>query len=500
MAADLATHDTFARADGWLADGDDAGVRPLRRLGAAPLPDAVGPDGRRRRPGRRPRRDRDAATLDRYLTDAVALVGADGSPLHPGPQPDLPVRRRGAVLGRRARRACRRCRRASCAGRPTASSTTSSTTARPTNAACSPSAGTRPWPRLAQSYSGPGSPYWAAKGMLGIALPADHPVWTAPARAAARASTGDTLRAVRAPGLGRRRAPAPTASSGSSTTAPTTRSRVAAVADSPLYARLGYSTATARCSTTRLGRARSTSPSCWSTARAGRPTAAACARSAVADRRRRPSRVGVAGSTGAGALGGRRPGQPDHGRAAPGEPAPAGRLTVFSLVRGAWELRLSRVDALAAGVDAGTRAAAGRRLAGRRRRPAGRPRRGAARRPTVGCGTGLRSRRWPRSTSAGGRRPGVTAVHDDASPLGAGPCGCPWLDTPVAVGTWIAQLGRAVRRRAAPRSRPAGHAALDAADHALDVRVTGPTASARTPSSPCTTRTSTARGAVPATR
>ena len=33
---------------------------------------------------------------------------------------------------------------------------------------------------MAQSYSGVGSPYWAAKGMLGLALPPDHPVWTEP--------------------------------------------------------------------------------------------------------------------------------------------------------------------------------------------------------------------------------------------------------------------------------------------------------------------------------
>lgn len=33
------------------------------------------------------------------------------------------------------------------------------------------------WPAIAQSYSGPGSPYWAVKGMLGLMLPAEHPVW-----------------------------------------------------------------------------------------------------------------------------------------------------------------------------------------------------------------------------------------------------------------------------------------------------------------------------------
>ncbi|MFB6848486.1 DUF2264 domain-containing protein [Streptomyces sp. NPDC056373] len=31
-----------------------------------------------------------------------------------------------------------------------------------------------------QGYSGPASPYWASKGFLGLLLPADHEVWTAP--------------------------------------------------------------------------------------------------------------------------------------------------------------------------------------------------------------------------------------------------------------------------------------------------------------------------------
>ncbi|MFF1507695.1 DUF2264 domain-containing protein [Streptomyces sp. NPDC058326] len=37
-----------------------------------------------------------------------------------------------------------------------------------------------PYPPLVQEYSGPGSPYWASKGFLGLLLPADHPAWTAP--------------------------------------------------------------------------------------------------------------------------------------------------------------------------------------------------------------------------------------------------------------------------------------------------------------------------------
>jgi hypothetical protein len=35
------------------------------------------------------------------------------------------------------------------------------------------------FPSIRQTYSGPGSPYWAAKGFAGLVLPPDHPVWTA---------------------------------------------------------------------------------------------------------------------------------------------------------------------------------------------------------------------------------------------------------------------------------------------------------------------------------
>jgi hypothetical protein len=35
------------------------------------------------------------------------------------------------------------------------------------------------FPPIRQHYSGPASPYWAAKGFAGLLLPADHPVWTA---------------------------------------------------------------------------------------------------------------------------------------------------------------------------------------------------------------------------------------------------------------------------------------------------------------------------------
>lgn len=36
------------------------------------------------------------------------------------------------------------------------------------------------FPRIRQVYSGPASPYWASKGFAGLLLPPDHEVWTAP--------------------------------------------------------------------------------------------------------------------------------------------------------------------------------------------------------------------------------------------------------------------------------------------------------------------------------
>lgn len=49
-----------------------------------------------------------------------------------------------------------------------------------------------------QSYSGPASPYWAAKGFLGLLLPADHEAWTAPEEPGP-AGRADVLRPVEGP-------------------------------------------------------------------------------------------------------------------------------------------------------------------------------------------------------------------------------------------------------------------------------------------------------------
>ncbi|MFE8993548.1 DUF2264 domain-containing protein [Streptomyces collinus] len=102
----------------------------------------------------------------------------------------------------------------------------------------------RPFLPVTQRYSGPASPYWASKAFLGLLLPADHPVWTAPEEPGP-VETGDVRLALPAPGWllhstaadgivrlvnhGSDRLPPPPA----------------APDDSPHYARLAYSSATA---------------------------------------------------------------------------------------------------------------------------------------------------------------------------------------------------------------------------------------------------------------
>ncbi|MGY3338271.1 hypothetical protein ACVW0K_004370 [Streptomyces filamentosus] len=57
-----------------------------------------------------------------------------------------------------------------------------------------------PHPPLVQAYSGPGSPYWAAKGFLGLLLPPGHPAWTDPEEPLP-AERADTVRSFGPTGL-----------------------------------------------------------------------------------------------------------------------------------------------------------------------------------------------------------------------------------------------------------------------------------------------------------
>jgi hypothetical protein len=56
---------------------------------------------------------------------------------------------------------------------------------------------------MAQTYSGPASPYWASKGFLGLLLPPEHPVWTA-REEPMPVERGDFCRAMSEPGFSAR--------------------------------------------------------------------------------------------------------------------------------------------------------------------------------------------------------------------------------------------------------------------------------------------------------
>jgi hypothetical protein len=98
------------------------------------------------------------------------------------------------------------------------------------------------WPAIAQSYSGPGSPYWAVKGMLGLMLPPDHPVWVE-AEQPLPVESGDFTLELPEPGWlvsgTQSDGIVRIANHGTDHSNPGDRR-----ADSPLYARLAYSTHT----------------------------------------------------------------------------------------------------------------------------------------------------------------------------------------------------------------------------------------------------------------
>ncbi|MDG4770190.1 DUF2264 domain-containing protein [Solwaraspora sp. WMMD792] len=235
----LRVHESLYRADGWYSDGPERAYDHYVgwALHVYPLlwADQAGelcPDGLRQAWRQR---------LAAFLDDAVRLVGADGSPLMQGRS--LAYRFAaaaplwvGAMTGatdvapgvlRRA--ASGMLRHFHDHGAPD-------------GRGLLPIGWHHEWPTMAQSYSGPGSPYWAAKGMLGLALPADHPVWTATEQPlpveradllAALPTPGWLVAGTRSDGVVR------VVNHGTDHSVPGDER-----ADSPLYARLGYSTAT----------------------------------------------------------------------------------------------------------------------------------------------------------------------------------------------------------------------------------------------------------------
>jgi hypothetical protein len=428
MAEDLATHDGFERADGWMSDGSERAydhycgwalhLYPAlwsRMAGAADLATA--------------RRERDRARLDRFLLDAIALIGADGSPLLQGRS--LIYRFAAAApfwagaLAEVPSLSPGRLRHA-------ASSVVRHFAGHdvPDARGLLTLGWHDSWPRLAQSYSGPGSPYWASKGFLGIALPPDHPVWTDPAEPLP-VESGDTLRAVRAPGwlVSGTRADGLVrivnhgtdhAEEGSEAT------------DSPLYARLGYSTATAPV----LDESGWTAPLDQSVVlidESGRHSHRTGLRTlTVRLDGEGPQRVGVAGSVAEAHWVDPGDPVPDHGSGRHGKVQPAGRITTFSVVRNAWELRLIQVEAEPAAT---------------RLRIGGWPVTGegpAALDGSAAAVTGGALTSTLAEVSGAGLTTGAAtarlAVHDDGGPLGT-PVRVPWLERPVPTGDrWVAVL------------------------------------------------------------
>ncbi|MCL1840229.1 MAG: DUF2264 domain-containing protein [Propionibacteriaceae bacterium] len=337
IAADLALHDSFVREDGWLADGDGRSfdhysgwalqLYPTlwqRMAGARDLADDE-------------RRERDRALLDRYLLDAVHLVGADGGPLVqgrsliyrfaaaapfwvgalarvPSTSPGLLRHAASAIVGHFAEHGV------------------------PGERGLLTMGWFGPWRELAQSYSGPGSPYWAVKGLLGLALPPDDPAWTTPEEPLP-VEQGDFVRTLRAPGW----IVTGTHADGIVRVANHGTDHACVgdtVGDSPLYARFGYSTATAPL----LDETAWTSPLDQSIClidadgrcshRAGFETLAC----RVLD-----DGAGLGVSLAHAHWLDAAPAQTRHGSGLAGTAEPAGDVLTVSVVRGPWEVRGVRV-------------------------------------------------------------------------------------------------------------------------------------------------------------
>ncbi|WP_285107481.1 DUF2264 domain-containing protein [Promicromonospora sp. MEB111] len=434
VARDLAAHDRFRRPGGWFADGPErsfdhyAGwalhLYPAlwaRMSGAAEVAAAAGDDLAVRSAS-------DREHLARYLDDALALVGADGSPLLQGRSLTYRFAAAapfwaGAVSG---------------VGRPGQLREAATRIVRhfadhdvPGDDGLLTLGWHHPWRPLAQRYSGTGSPYWASKGLLGLALPSAHEVWTA-APEPLPVDVGDVLTVAAAPGWAisatRDDGIVRVINHGTDHALPG-----ADGGDSPLYARLGYSTATSPLLDADAWR----SPLDQSVAlldaadeathRTGfEPVPVETTGPAVA-------LASVASAHWVEA----DPAAPDHGSGRPGVATPAGRVTTVSIVRGAWEVRLVRV---ADDVDA---RAAALRIGG------------------WAAGPGLDSTLVP---LLGDIAPvSGTAAAADATPL-AGPTTTPWLRyAPVPEGwTGVAvHLGRASADDQGAPTAPAAAPQLD---------------------------------------
>jgi hypothetical protein len=333
---DLAVHESLVRADGWFADGPDRSYDhytgwALHFYPAIWLTMAAGDERAEEL------RERYLARLDRFLPQAASLVGADGGPLVQGRSLTYRFAAAapfwaGAIAGSTALTPGELRRAASGILRHFLDRGV------PDGRGLLPLGWHGAWRPIAQSYSGPGSPYWAFHGMAGLALAADHPVWTA-AEEPLPVERGDVAAVVSAPGW----LVAGTRADGIVRVVNhgTDHGREGVlVADSPLYARLGYSTATSPV----------LSAPGWA-----EPLDAGVS---LLDARGRASHrsgfrtlaLGVTGDACYGFSIGRAhwveptTAGPDHGTGRAGEVTLGPEIVVGSIVRGPWEVRLARVE------------------------------------------------------------------------------------------------------------------------------------------------------------
>ncbi|MES4905732.1 MULTISPECIES: DUF2264 domain-containing protein [unclassified Streptomyces] len=353
---DLAVHASLRRAGGWLSDGQERAfdhytgwalhLYPLLWTRLFDVTGTLCPPALR---------ETWAADLARYLDDAVRLVGADGSPLLQGRS--LAYRFAaaapfwvGAVTG--------------AGGQPAGlvRRVTSGIVRHFADRGVPDGDGLlglgwyAAWPMMRQSYSGPGSPYWAVKGMLGLMLPEDHPVWTEP-ELPLPVETGDVARIVEAPGwlvsARRRDGIAVVLNHGTDHARPGDTS-----ADSPLYARLGYSTATVPPLTAGAA-ADPVDNAVVLLDDAGRASHRTGFETLFA--RELPGGVLAAASRGPVRwVDSSADDSPDHGSGRTGPTTPGPVITVASVLRAGVEVRLVRVDAPESGSGPGSESGAGR--------------------------------------------------------------------------------------------------------------------------------------------
>lgn len=339
--AGLAIHDSLYRGHGWFADGPERAYdhyvgwafQVYPQLWALMVPDDPRVQARKKLDGER---------LADFLDDAACLVGGNGAPLIQGRSL---IYRFAAAAPFWAGELSGHTRLAPGMSRRAASGMLDYFARRGaiTGSGLLSIGWHGEFPGMRQSYSGAGSPYWAAKGFLGLALPADHRVWTT-VEEPLPVESGDIQRLITAPGWQVDGTAADGVvrirNHGTDHANPGVEA-----ADSPLYARLGYSTHTFP----------DLEPESLDNAvvlvdSEGRLTH----RTGFESLGQRDLGGVLAGASRAGTnwIAVDPDGGPDHGSGATGTATRGPEVTVVSLTRGAVELRLVRVRGAAPDTDA----------------------------------------------------------------------------------------------------------------------------------------------------